>query len=103
MNPVWLWRQVLAILRGVAIIVGLLWALIVVQLVPALLRGGLAGVHEQITRVAIAGVPPERWDAAVLRMYAALSSAVVFLVLLFVAQRYLGRKLTSHSAAKRSA
>ena len=96
MKPDWIWRQVLAILRGVAIIIVAFWMLVLVQLLPALLRGGVAGVREHITRVAIAGVPPERWDVAVAHMYAVLGAAALFLVALFAAQRYLARKLASH-------
>jgi hypothetical protein len=73
--------------------VAFLCALILFQLVPSLFRGGLTGVRDHITRVAVAGVPPEHWDIAITRMYLALgvifSSAIVF----YLAQRYLGRKL----------
>ena len=64
------------------------------QLAPALLRGGLVGVREHIERIAIAGVPPEQWPAAIERMYTVLIAAAVVGCVLFVAQRYLGRKLS---------
>jgi hypothetical protein len=63
--------------------------------VPALVRGGLAGVHDHVTRVAIAGVPQEDWNIAVTRMYLALGATFILGCLLFLAQRYLGRKLAS--------
>src|SRR6266850_2425711 len=83
MKPSWTLRQLLAILRGIVLIVALFWALILLQLVPALLRGGLAGVRDHIARVAVAGVPPEHWDIAISRMYLALGMTLaVGLVLL---------------------
>jgi hypothetical protein len=91
----WPLRQLLAILRGIALMVAVLLSLILVQLVPALIRGGLSGVRHHIARVAIAGVPPERWGIAVVRMYEAPSAVVLFVCILFLAQRYLGRKLNS--------
>jgi hypothetical protein len=91
----WPVRQLLAILRGIALIAAVLLSLILVQLVPSLIRGGLSGVGDHIARVAIAGVPPQRWGIAVLRMYEALSAIVLLVCILFFAQRYLGRKLTS--------
>jgi hypothetical protein len=75
--------------------VAMLLSLILLQLVPSLIRGGLSGVRDHIARVAIAGVPPERWGMAVLRMYEALSAIVLLVCILFLAQRYLGRKLAS--------
>ena len=95
MKPNWTLRQLLAILRGIALMVALLWTLILVQLVPALVRGGFAGVREHIECVAISGVPPDRWSIAVTRMYVALGGTFLIGCLLFLAQRYLGRKLTS--------
>ena len=77
--------------------IGVFWALIVLQLVPSLMRKGISGVHEHITRVAIAGVPPEQWSVAVTRMYAALGGIFVFAILLYLGQRYLARKLASQS------
>ena len=88
-------RQLLAILRGIALMVAALLSLILLQLAPSLIRGGLSGVRDHIVRVAVAGVPPERWGIAVLRMYEALSVIVLLVCLLFLAQRYLGRKLAS--------
>jgi len=72
-------------------------SLILLQLMPSLIRGGISGVRSHIARVAIAGVPPERWGMAVLRMYEALSGIVLVVCILFLAQRYLGRKLGSGS------
>ncbi len=79
--------------------VAVLLSLILLQLVPSLIRGGLSGVRDHIARVAIAGVPPERWGIAVLRMYEALSAIVLLVCILFVAQCYLGRKLGSGRGA----
>lgn len=93
----WALRQLLAILRGIALIVAVFLSLILLQLVPSLIRGGLSGVRAHIARVAIAGVPPERWGIAVVRMYEALSAIVLLVCLVFLAQRYLGRKLASGS------
>ena len=99
MKPNWTWRQLLAILRGVAFMVAVLWTLILLQLVPALLRGGLAGLRDQIVRVATSGVPQEHWDIAITRMYMALGAIVVFGCALYLAQHYLARKLATHSGA----
>ena len=74
-------------------------SLILAQLVPSLVRGGFSGVRDHIARVAVAGVPPERWGIAVLRMYEALSAIVLLVCVLFLAQRYLGRKLASDRGA----
>ncbi|HUM07035.1 MAG TPA: hypothetical protein VLT90_16325 [Terriglobales bacterium] len=93
MRPNWTLRQVLALLRGLAIMVALFWMLVLLQLVPALIRKGVSGVHERIARVAVAGVPPEQWNVAVTRMYTALGATLLFGILLYLAQRYLGRKL----------
>ncbi len=71
------------------------WALVLLQLAPALVRGGLTGVRDQIVRVATAGVPPEHWDLAISRMYMALGTTFAIGLILFLAQRYLGRKLAS--------
>ncbi len=95
----WPLRQLLATLRGIALMVALFWALILIQLVPSLLRGGLAGVRDHIARVAIAGVPQDRWDLAVTRMYEVLAATALLGCILFLAQRYLGRKLGSHGSA----
>lgn len=99
MKPSWTLRQLLAILRGMALIVAALWALILLNLVPPLIRGGLAGVHDRIARVAIAGVPPEQWNIAVTRMYEALAATFAFGLVLYLAQRFLGRKLSSRNLA----
>jgi hypothetical protein len=95
----WTLRQLLAILRGIALMVAGLLSLILLQLTPSLIRGGLSGVRDHIARVAIAGVPPERWGIAVLRMYEALSTIVLLVCILFFTQRYLGRKLGSGRGA----
>ena len=94
MQPNWTLRQLLAVLRGIALMVALFWSLILLQLAPAFFRGGLAGVHDQIERVATAGVPPERWSVAVIRMYEALGTTFLIGCLLFLAQRYVARKLS---------
>ena len=99
MKPNWTLRQLLALLRGLALMVAVFWGLVLLQLVPALLRRGIAGVREHITRVAIAGVPPEHWDIAVSRVYMALAATLVFGILLYLGQRYLGRKLASLTGA----
>jgi uncharacterized membrane protein YgcG len=91
----WPLRQLLATLRGIALMVAVFLSLILLQLVPPLIRGGLSAVRAHITRVAIAGVPSERWGIAVVRMYEALSAIVLIVCILFFAQRYLGRKLAS--------
>jgi len=88
-------RQLLALLRGIALMVALFWALILLQLVPALVRGGLAGVRDHIARIAVSGVSPEHWDIAISRMHLALGMTLGFGIILFLAQRYLGRKLAS--------
>ena len=95
----WPLRQLLAILRGIALMVAVFLSLILLQLVPSLIRGGLSGVRDHIVRVAVAGVPPEHWGVAVLRMYEALSAIVLIVCILFFAQRYLGRRLTSGGGA----
>ena len=102
MKPSWTLRQLLAILRGLAIMVGLFWALILVRLVPALVRGGVAGVRESIARAAIAGVPSEYWDQAISRMHAALALTFGLGIVLFLAQRYLGRRLAAEASPDRN-
>ena len=54
MKPNWTLRQLLALLRGLALMVAVFWGLVLLQLVPALLRRGIAGVREHITQ-ALAG------------------------------------------------
>lgn len=100
MKPNWTLRQILAVLRGLALMVVLFWALVLVQLLPALFRRGINGVHDHIARVAITGVPPEQWDVAVTRMYLALGATLVFGAALFLGQRYLGHKLSRGSTAR---
>ncbi len=97
MKPNWPLRQLLAILRGIALMVALFWGLILFQLIPALVRSGIAGVHDRIERVATAGVPQEHWSVAVTRMYEALGATFLLGCLLFLGQRYLGRKLSGVS------
>lgn len=101
MKPDWTLRQVLAILRGVGLMVALFLALILLQLVPSLLRGGIAGVRDHIERVAVSGVPPEHWPIAITRMYVALFGVAALLCILYLAQRYLGRKLAGHRPPNR--
>jgi hypothetical protein len=101
MKPDWTLRQVLAILRGVGLMVALFLALILLQLVPSLFRGGISGVQDHIERVAITGVPPEHWPAAIARMYGALIGVALFGCVLFLAQRYLGRKLAGNRPSNR--
>ena len=103
MRPSWTVRQFLAILRGLALMVALFWALILLQLVPAVVRGGLAGVRDHIARVAVAGVPPEHWGIAISRMYLVLGVTFAIGILLFLAQRYLGRRLASQGRIPRRA
>ena len=43
MQREWTLRQILAIVRGIGVMVGLFWMLVAVQFVPALWRGGLGG------------------------------------------------------------
>jgi len=97
MKPNWTLRQLLAILRGLALLVAVFWGLILLQLVPALFRKGIYGVREHIARVAVAGVPPEQWNTAIMRMYMALAATLAFGIVLYLGQRYLGRKLASQS------
>ena len=101
MQPDWTLRQLLALLRGLALMVALFWGLILVEMVPALVRGGLPEVRDLVARAAIAGVPPDRWNIAITRMYEALGATLVLGCLLFLAQRYLGRKLSSRSQGAR--
>jgi hypothetical protein len=103
MKPSWTLRQVLAILRGIVLMVALFWALLLLQLVPTLVRGGLAGVRDHIARVSVAGVPPEHWDIAISRMYLALGMTFAIGIVLFLAQRYLGRRLATRGGSARRA
>jgi len=95
MKPGWSLRQLLAVLRGLAIMVALFWALVLLQLVPAFVRGGLGALRDQIVRVATAGVPQEHWNIAITRMYEALGALAIAGCVLYKAQRYLGRKLAA--------
>jgi hypothetical protein len=102
MKPNWTMRQLLALLRGMTLMVALFWGLVLLQLGPTLVRRGLAGVREHIERVAMAGVPPDHWNIAISRMYEALGATFLFGCALFVAQRYLARKLNSYRPGARS-
>ena len=95
MKPSWTLRQLLALLRGLAIMVALFWVLILFQLGPAFFRGGFLALRDQIVRVATTGVPPEHWNTAITRMYEALGAIAIVGLFLYKAQRYLGRKLSS--------
>ena len=88
-------RQLLAILRGLNLIVAMVLAAIALQLSPSLFHGGIAGVHDHIVRVATAGVAPDHWNAAVARMYETLIVLMVFVAVLYSAQRFVGRRLSS--------
>ena len=103
MKPSRMLRQVLAVLRGIGLMVALFWALILLQLVPSLVRGGLAGVRDHIAGVAIAGVPQDDWYIAISHMYLALGLTLAVGIVLFVAQRYLGRKVASPGGTARRA
>src|SRR6266403_6024181 len=83
MKPSWTLRQLLAIVRGLTIMVGLFWALLLVRFVPVLLRRGLTGVRELIVRAATSDVPPEQWEVAISRMHVALGSIFAGGVVLF--------------------
>ena len=72
MQREWTLRQILAIVRGIGVMVGLFWLLVAVQFVPALWRGGLGGVREQMVRIAVTGVAQDHWQIAVMRMDQAL-------------------------------
>ena len=102
MKPNWTLRQILAVLRGLALMVAVFWALVLLRLLPALFRRGLSGVRELIAQVAVVGVPPEQWDVAVTRMYLALGATLLFGIGLFLGQRYLGRKLGRGNTAGRA-
>jgi len=97
MKPSWTLRQVLALLRGIALMAHCSGAY-PLQLVPSLVRGGLAGVHDHIARV-LSQAFLRKLDIAISRMYlprpTSLSGCVLFLV-----QRYLGRKLASQGRTR---
>jgi hypothetical protein len=100
MKSTWTLRQLLAIFRGVAFIIAMFWASILFQLVPTLMRKGLAATREQIERIATAGVAPEHWNAAVIRMYEGLFATLAVGWMLFLAQRSLGRRLAAHRSRR---
>ena len=95
MKSQWPLRQLLAVLRGIGLILGILLAAIVVQLGPSLVRGGISGAHDHIVRVATAGVVQEHWDAAISRMYGALILLVVLVAVLYCTQHFLAQWVTS--------
>jgi hypothetical protein len=95
MKPEWPLRQLLAMVRGIAAIVCILCGLILVQLVPSLVQGGIGGVRDHIVRVATAGVPSEQWASAVSHMYEALTILFLLALLLYAAQRQLAGLLRS--------
>jgi hypothetical protein len=95
MRSNWPLRQLLAVLRGVNLIVALVLAAILLQLAPALVRGGVSGVRDHIVRVATAGVPQEHWPVAIARMYETLLVLILFCCVLYWAQRFVGRRVTS--------
>ena len=89
----WTLRQLLAIVRGIGVMVGLFWLLVAVQFVPVLWRGGFAGVRGEMVRIAVHGVAQDHWQIAVMRMDQALGIMGAVACALFLLQRYLGRKL----------
>jgi hypothetical protein len=91
----WPLRQLLAVLRGLGVMLALFLALVFTQLAPSLVHGGLSGVHHHIVRVATAGVPLERWGVAIARMYEALAILALVGCVLFWVQRCLSRRLAS--------
>ena len=93
MQREWTLRQILAIVRGIGVMVGLFWMLVAVQFVPAMWHGGFGGVREQMVRIAVTGVAQDRWQIAVMRMDQALGIMGAVACCLFLLQRYLGRKL----------
>ncbi len=95
MRSDWPIRQLLAVLRGVDLILGILLATIVLQLGPSLVRGGISGVHSHIVRVATDGVSQEHWGAAIARMYEALVLLVLVVAVLYWAQRFVAQRVIS--------
>jgi hypothetical protein len=94
MKPIWTLRQLLAWLRGLTIMVALFWALVLIQLVSALVTGGFSGLRGQFVRVATAGVPPEEQNIAVRKMYEALGVTAIAGCVLYKAQRSWDEKYT---------
>jgi hypothetical protein len=93
MQREWTLRQILAIVRGIGVMVGLFWLLVAVQFVPAWWRGGLGGVREQMVRIAVTGVAQDHWQIAVMRMDQALGIMGALGCGLFLLQRTLARRL----------
>lgn len=75
------------------IILALVAVFLVAQLVPDFLGKGFVGVNDHIKRVAIAGVPPEHWPAAVSRMYGFLAILGLALLTMYLVQLCLGKIL----------
>lgn len=93
MRREWTLRQVLATVRGIGFMLGLFWVFIALQFVPSLVHGGFGGAWEYMVRVATTGVPEEQWPIAVARMQEVLAVMAALAVVMFLLQRYLGRKL----------
>jgi hypothetical protein len=91
----WTLRQLLAIVRGIGVMVGLFWLLVAAEFLPVLWHGGFAGVRNEMVRIAIAGTDRDRWQIAVIRMDQALGIMAAVGCGLFLLQRYLGRKLAT--------
>ena len=95
MRSKWPLRQLLAVLRGMDLILGLLLAAIILQLGPSLFSGGISGVRGHIVRVATAGVAQEHWNTAVGRTYEALIFLVLIVAVLYWAQRFVAQWVIS--------
>ena len=91
----WTLRQLLAIVRGIGVMVGLFWLLVAAEFLPVLWHGGFIGERNEMVRIAVAGVDRDRWEIAVMRMDQALGIMAAVGCGLFLLQRYLGRKLTT--------
>jgi hypothetical protein len=100
MQREWTLRQILAIVRGIGVMVGLFWLLVAVQFVPAMWHGGFVGVREQMVRIAVTGVAQDHWEIAVMRMDQALAFMGALACGLFLLQRYLGRKVSTNRAGR---
>jgi hypothetical protein len=94
MRTEWAMRQILAVLRGIAFMLGIFWIFLGLQFVPAFLRGGPAAVRDHLVRVAVAGIPVERWPIAIMRMEEALAILGAVAVGTYLLQRLVARKIT---------
>jgi hypothetical protein len=94
MQREWTLRQVLAIVRGIGVMVGLFWVLVAVQFIPVLWRGGFAGARNEMVRIAVTGVAQDHWQIAVMRMDQALGIMGALACGLFLLQRSLARRLS---------